>query len=118
MEAVAEYNRPDKPDELGALKQFKIATDDKHEEERAVGRLQSEVQALENINHPAVLKLLHSNVAERFIVTEYHPSGTLDKQLQRFKGNVLQALETFRTLVDAIADIHAGYHPRSAYDER
>jgi hypothetical protein len=62
LNAILEYNRPDiptalgpdNPAELGALKEFKIPTDNKEEEGRAIGRLESEVQALENIQHPAV----------------------------------------------------------------
>jgi len=118
LQAIGEYNRIEDSDELGALKEFQIPPDDKAEEARAVGRLRGEVQALESINHPAVLKLLHHNISERFIVTEYHPNGTLDKQLHRYKGNVLKALEAFRPLVDAVVEIHSGYHPSSAHERQ
>ena len=55
-----------------------------------------------------VLKLLYANVSERFIVTGYHPNGTLDKLLHRFMGDVLAAPAAFRALVDAIVDIQTG----------
>lgn len=76
---VVEVGSPDPLEHLGALKQFAIPADDKKEEAEAVGRLISEVQALQKVKHPAVLKLLHSNIDERFIVTEYHQRGTLDE---------------------------------------
>ncbi|MGD0199812.1 MAG: protein kinase [Bryobacteraceae bacterium] len=106
LEAITEYSRPDSPNELGALKQFKIATDDKGKEAEAVGRLQAEIEVLQRTSHPAVLRLLDANVDERFIVTEFHPGGTLDKHLARYKGKALEALAALRPLVEALAAIH------------
>lgn len=106
LEAIGEYSRPDSPDELGALKQFKIAADDKKKEAEAVGRLQAEIEVLQRTSHPAVLRLLHSNVDERFIVTEFHPGGTLDEHLARYKGKPLEALAAFRPLVEALVAMH------------
>jgi eukaryotic-like serine/threonine-protein kinase len=54
-----------------------------------------------------VLKLLHSNVADGFIVTEYHPLGTLAKYLANFRGRALSGLVAFKPLVEAVALIHA-----------
>ena len=107
--AITEYSRPDAPDELGALKQFKIADDDEPKEAETLGRLRVEIKALQKINHPAVLRLLHSNVDERFIVTTFHPNGTLDRHLDRYKGKPLEALSAFRPLVEALAAIHHEY---------
>src|SRR5579863_4454880 len=46
---------PDPICSLGALKQFKIPADDKGEEVQALGRLESEIQALNSLrDHPAV----------------------------------------------------------------
>lgn len=106
VQAIAEYNRPETSDELGALKEFKIPSDNKEDERQALGRLESEIHALGKARHPAVLKLLHSNVDERFIVTEYHGRGTLDKNLDRFKGDSLASLRAFRKLVHGVAEIH------------
>jgi serine/threonine protein kinase len=97
----------DPKESLGALKHFQIPSNNKEEEVRAIGRLASEVKALQALtDHPGVLKLRHANIAERFIVTEYHERGTLDKQLKAFRGNVLAALEAFRPLIDAVCRIH------------
>ena len=96
----------DPPAEIGALKQFEIPADNKEDEIQAIGRLEQEVRALERIQHPAVLRLLHSNVARRFIVTEYHSGGTLEKHLHRYMGNVIAALEAFRKLAEGVLEIH------------
>jgi serine/threonine protein kinase len=98
---------PDPPESLGALKKFVIPSDDKNEEARAVGRLESEVKALEALReNPGVLRVQHANVAARFIITEFHPRGTLDKNLQLLRGDVLAALLAFKPLVDALCGIH------------
>jgi serine/threonine protein kinase len=106
LDAIVEYTRPDSPAELGALKQFKIATDDKEREAEAVGRLQAEIKVLQQTANPAVLRLLDSNVDERFIVTEFHPGGTLDQHLARYKGKPMEALLALRPLVQAVVAIH------------
>jgi len=104
---VRELGASDPENGLGALKQFQIATDNKEEEAKAVGRLEAEVKALDALKgQPGVLKLLHSNIPERFIVTEYHSRGTLDKHIGYFKGNAPAALEAFRPLVAAVCKIH------------
>ncbi len=106
---IRDLGTSDPEDGLGALKQFQIPSDNKEEEAKAVGRLEAEVKALNALkSQPGVLKLLHSNIAERFIVTEYHSRGTLDKHLGRFKGNAPAALKAFRPLVAAVCEIHEG----------
>jgi len=107
LHAFQESTRPDNPSELGALKEFKISPEDKEEERRAIERLESEIRALEKVNHPAVLKLLYANSAERFIVTEYHSRGPLSENLNLYRGEVLAALSAFRTLVDGVVAIQS-----------
>ena len=98
---------PEPVESLGALKKFIIPPDSKQEEAKAVERLESEVQALRTLrDQPGILRLLHANVAQRFIVTEYHRRGTLDKHLNLFRGKVLAPLEAFSPLVEAVRRIH------------
>jgi serine/threonine protein kinase len=106
LRLIEEWNRPDAVSELGALKEFKIAFDNPEEAERAIGRLRSEVAALQKVKHPAVLRLLAANVDQRFIVTEFHPGGALANNLHRCKGRLLEALNAFRELVDGVRAIH------------
>lgn len=103
---IVELGAPDSPENLGALKRFKIGADNTLEAQ-VIGRLESEVEALKALkDHPGILKLLDANIAKRFIVTEYHIRGTLDKHLKAYKGNALRALEAFSSLVDAVEKIH------------
>ena len=103
---IVEIGAEDNLADLAALKLFQIPTGG-DEERKAVGRLEAEVQALSNLQHnPAILKLLAASVNDRFIVTDYHPDGTLNKHLGRHCGDVLAALEAFRPLVAAVDAIH------------
>jgi serine/threonine protein kinase len=101
---VAALGSPDPPDGIGALKVFEISPD--AEGEKATRRLAEELRALSTLHHPAILKYLIGNSRKGFLITEYHPSGTLDKHLGRYKGKVLEALEAFRPLVEGVAAIH------------
>jgi serine/threonine protein kinase len=103
---LLELGGQDPPENLGALKQFSIPSDDKDEEAKALGRLEAEIKALQNVNDSAVLKLLHSNLKQRFFVTEYHQRGTLDRNLDLYQGNPLLALQAFRPLVKGVVEIH------------
>jgi serine/threonine protein kinase len=103
---LAEVNAPDAPEHLGALKVFKIPIEDPEEAKRVRGRLESEIAALDTLRNPGILKLLAHSAAEEFIVTEYHPNGTLGEHLSRYKGDALKALEAFQHLVEGVAVIH------------
>jgi serine/threonine protein kinase len=94
--------------ELGALKEFDIPSDGSTEAQAAVHRFEREVEALRSIQHPGILKLLDSNINERWLVTEYHPDGTLDdaRSLSRYKGDPLSALRAFHSIVEAVAELH------------
>ena len=102
-EAVWEYSRPDLTSELGAKKIFKIRPDS--DEEQAVQRLKQEFQILQQ-NRPGLPKLLDSNEAERWIVTELFPNGTIEHNLDKYKGNPALALKAFLSLVNTVTQLH------------
>jgi serine/threonine protein kinase len=106
-QCLVELGSPDPPESLGALKKFIIPPDNKDEEAKALRRLESEAKALKALQgHPGILQLRHANVADRFIVTEYHARGTLNKHLELYRGEPLKALEAFEPLVEAVCRIH------------
>jgi serine/threonine protein kinase len=102
---IVDAGSPDDVKTLGALKVFKIEGDGP-KREKAYGRLDKEVNALSSINHPSVLKLLYHNRHKDFIVTEYHPLGTLNAHLDRYRGHALEALLAFKPLVQGVDLIH------------
>ena len=90
---------------LGALKTLHKPLQDAGFE-KALERLKQEVDTLQNFNHPNMLRILDSNIKERWFVGEYHPSGTLFTHKELFKGDLLRALTAFRPLVEAVAELH------------
>jgi serine/threonine protein kinase len=99
------YSRPDLRSDLGALKIFKTRAAGSKAEQQAVERLKSEIRVLKEAR-PGLLKLLDSNEDERWIITEYYPQGSLERNLLKFKGNPAAALKACRSLVQAVAAIH------------
>jgi serine/threonine protein kinase len=102
--AVWAYARPDSAAELGALKVFKIPSAAAAAEE-AMMRLKREIAVLTE-PRPGLLRLLDSNEEEQWIVTEYHPAGTLADHPQNYKGMLADALKVFRPLVETVASLH------------
>ena len=111
--AVWQYARPDEVSELAALKVFKIPPQDPQlpsappgtESYEAIERLNNEVRALKE-GLPGLPKLLDYNVAERWIVTEYFPEGTLENSCSRYLGSAARAMRAFRSLVQTVVTLH------------
>ena len=51
-------------------------------------------------------RLLDGNLRERWMVTEYFPQGTLEKQYAKYKGNALLALKAFLSLLRTVKPLH------------
>lgn len=112
-DAIWSYVRPESPSELGALKQFRIAPETSEHftaqpgsmDHEAIERLKNETKALSE-GRVGLPKILDSNVAERWIVTEYFSEGTLEEHLWRYRGKPVAALKAFRSLVETVAFLH------------
>jgi serine/threonine protein kinase len=111
--AIWSYARPDLVSELGALKVFKIPPESGNALTplsgstafEAVERFKNEVTVLGH-DRPGLPRLLDHSVAERWVVTEYFPEGTLERHSGKFRGNALGALAAFRSLVQTVASLH------------
>jgi serine/threonine protein kinase len=101
VEAIRNYTRPDLPEELGAMKEFKIRDD----EEQSLNRLNQEIEVLRQ-NRPGLPMLLGFDIKERWMVTEFFPNGTLEDHLLEYRGNAALALKAFRSVVATIALLH------------
>jgi serine/threonine protein kinase len=82
--AMAERMRPDRTEELGALKIF-----DKVREggTAPTDRIKREIEILRE-EYAGLPKLLDSNADEKWMITELFPEGSLDKSPKRFEGDV------------------------------
>lgn len=96
---------PAKESELGALKKLHIRPEERGYA-KAKDRLQKEVDALSMIEHSNILKILDKDLGEAWFVGEYHAAGTLWNHKERYKGDLVSALEAFRPLVQAVAELH------------
>jgi len=110
-EAIATHARPEFVAELGALKSFtKLRTPGPEGEKQTLERLRVEISIMQGNANPGLLKMLDSNINQRWVVTEYHPEGTLADHPLIYKGNAPRALKAFRSLVAIVAALH---HPGS-----
>ena len=91
-EAVWEYSRPELPAELGAKKIFKIRPDS--DEEQAVSVSSKNFEILQQ-NRLGLPKLLDSNEAQRWIVTELFAKGTIEDNFGKYKGNFASRSKSF-----------------------
>ena len=92
----------------GALKEllpFEEGT--AQDEATALERMKQELSALESVNHPSLVKVLDSNLDQKWFVMEFFEGGTLSEHLGTYKGRVLGALRAVRPVVDAVAALHA-----------
>jgi len=74
--------------------------------ERARERMRREIKAMSDTSHSGLLRILDSDVAELWYVSEYHCRGTLSDRQDAFSGNVAAALRTMRNVVDGVAVLH------------
>jgi hypothetical protein len=101
--SIVEDTRKEYPGQW-ALKRLKNIDDPKAKE-----RFGQEVKAVQSINHPNVLKVVHSDLsAERpYFVAEYCERGSLQRiGAPRYKGNVLATLEVVLPILDALVAAH------------
>ena len=92
----------------GALKKLLPVEEGAAEDEAtALERMKRELSTLESVNHPSLVTVLDSNLDQKWFVMELFEGGTLSGHLGMYKGRVLTALRDFRSIVDAVAALHA-----------
>ncbi len=91
----------------GALKVLHHVDGSKPEGQKAVLRMQSELNALETISHPALVSILERSRSGEWFVMDYMAGGTLEDHVTKLKGDLLGALVALRPVVDAVATLHA-----------
>jgi serine/threonine protein kinase len=67
---------------------------------------QAQVEALQAMDDPALLRLLDADASASWMVSEYHPGGTLAEHPNLFKGKPLEALMAFEPLVSVVIKLH------------
>ena len=94
--------------QLGALKVLLPIEEGAAEDDAAaLERMKEEISALRAVEHPALVKVLDSNLDEAWFVMEFLEGGTLSNHLAKYKGRVLESLKALRPVVEAVAELHA-----------
>ena len=92
---------------LGALKELLPFEEGAAEDEEvALDRMKRELSILKSVNHPSLVKVLDSDLDDKWFVMEYFEGGTLFDHLATYRGRVLDALRAFRPIVDAVSVLH------------
>jgi len=92
------------PQNHGALKVLH-KPENARDPELAEARLKREIEAMSEMSHPNLLRILDTSPDDKWYVSEFHPRGTLESQ-KPFVGNFVEALKAFRPLVKGVAAIH------------
>lgn len=102
---VVELVRREDPSHHGALKVLH-EPQDARDADRTEERIKREIKAMQETSHPNLLKILDADPDGKWFVSQYHPKGTLAKNLEQFKGDFPKALQAFRQLVTGVAELH------------
>ena len=95
----------DDPAYQGALKVLH-QPEEARNADSANDRIKLEIQAMSNIVHPNLLKILDADTDSKWFVSQYHPNGTLIENQRQFAGNFAKALRAFRPLVEGVSELH------------
>jgi serine/threonine protein kinase len=90
--------RMDIPEEVGALKIFRA----REGGAPAEARLKREIAVLRE-DRVGLPRLYAADESEQWMITEYFPEGSLERNPELFKGRAVAALRAFRTLARTIA---------------
>ena len=74
--------------------------------EDAEERLKRELEAMEQADHPNLLKIEDHNLDEKWFVSKYYPNGTLKDRSGWFTGQVERTLTAIRPIVHGVATLH------------
>ena len=102
---IAKIARAENPMNHGALK-ILHSPDDARNFEDAEERLKRELEAMQQADHPNLLKILDYNLQQKWFVSRYYPNGTLKNRSDWFTGQVEYTLTAIRPVVEGVATLH------------
>ncbi|MYJ96945.1 MAG: protein kinase [Proteobacteria bacterium] len=91
----------------GALKELLPFEEGAAEDEAAAfQRMKRELSVLESVSHPSLVKVLDSNLDDKWFVMEYLEGGRLSDRLETYRGRFLDGIRALRPIVDAVRVLH------------
>ena len=103
---IVRIMRAENPVNHGALKILHTPNKARNFED-AEERLKRELEAMEQADHPNLLKVVDLNLAEKWFVSKYYPNGTLQDRSDWFTGHVERTLTAIRPIVEGVTTLHA-----------
>ncbi len=103
---IAKIARAENPMNHGALKILHSPNEARNFED-AEDRLKRELEAMEQADHPNLLKIKDLNFQEKWFVSKYYKNGTLQDRSDWYTGQVKRALTAIRPVVEGVATLHA-----------
>ena len=103
---IAEIVRAENPVNHGALKILHSPNEARNFKD-AEERLKRELKAMEQADHPNLLKVEDLNLEEKWFVSKYYPNGTVKDRSDWFTGQAKRALTAIRPIVEGVATLHA-----------
>ena len=97
--------RMDDPVNCGALKVLHEPKEAR-DSERDQDRIRNEIQAMSEMSHPNLLRILEHDPDSKWFVSQFHHKGTLIDNKKRFTGNFIESLRAFKPLVEGVAELH------------
>jgi serine/threonine protein kinase len=94
----------DHPSNLGALKELH-RQEDARDPERADERLQREIRGMREVEHSSLLRIVDTD-EKTWYVSEFHPNGTLDKNIGVCRLDILKAVRLLRPVIEGVSLLH------------
>lgn len=95
----------EKPSKQGALK-ILHKPDNARDFELEQERIENEIKSMYDITHPNLLRIIDYDKDSEWFVSEYHPNGSISKNPQLFRGDLLKTLNAVKPLINGIAKLH------------
>lgn len=105
-EAIANYQRLRDPYCCGALKVL-YRPQESDSSGKALERMQLEITALQEAQHPNILRILDKDIKQGWFVGEYFPCGPLSKYRHGFRGDIVKTLRSMRGVVQGVSLLHS-----------
>jgi serine/threonine protein kinase len=78
---------------------------DARDSARALERIRMEIEAMEKVSHPNLLRVFDHDAVSWFVSPYYH-RGTLAKNGRRFVGDLVGSLKAIRPMVEGVGELH------------
>jgi serine/threonine protein kinase len=105
IDAIQKVGAGEDPAALGALKLLRNENEAR-DPERCEVRMKQEIDAMKQMSHPNLVRILDADHDYRWYVMKYYQNGTLNDRRDYYSGNIDRILEDFRPLVEAVAYVH------------